>query len=455
MYHTLIQPLRNPAAADAAALAGLYRRWREDLLPSYRDLVAAGAAEVPTAAPPRLVDLIEEIARTAGVHLAYLAIVGGAAWKMDKALARFARRHLPGVLPDGVTVLLTALPGAGGDPPRYAVVSLDWWHPTLGERRHPEPGTAANPAPRSDRRCTAEDACRAALAGRPRLARRFAVLLATTQRYALIREEQARLLTLGWPLLRTAVHRLGRLLRTAGVVDEVDDVFFLTRAELTAGLSQAPPRLSEAAAARRAVWQRQRRLPAPLSLGHAPRFLRAVLGQSRPAGTPDDVLVGQPPAPVGPPARYASSTAWTSSTSSRPGRSWSPRPPHRRGRCCWPAPRRWSPMAALSSRTRRWSPASTPSPPWSPPATRPAGWSPGRSSPLTAPPAPSPPGQGPEPFADMRAAPTVNAGGRWLPVSCCAAGRHATAAAVVGDPAARIAAAATAQASATAISTGV
>src|SRR6266511_1111422 len=66
MYHTLIQPLRNPAGADAAALAGLYRRWRDDMLPGYRDLVAAETAEVGTATPPRLVELIDKVARTAG-----------------------------------------------------------------------------------------------------------------------------------------------------------------------------------------------------------------------------------------------------------------------------------------------------------------------------------------------------------------------------------------------------
>ncbi len=300
MYHTLIQPLHNPAGADAAALAGLYRRWRDDMLPGYRDLVAAETAEVGTATPPRLVELIDKVARTAGVHLAYLAIVGGSAWKMDKALARFARRHLPGVLPDGVTVLLTALPDAGGDPPPHAVVSLDWWHPTLGEHHRSSPGTAVNQPSRrqpSAGRLAAEDACRTALADRPRLARRFTRLLATAQRYATIREEQARALTLGWPLLRAAAHRLGHLLHTAGAIDDVHDVFFLTRAELTAGLAPAPPRLSDTAAARRTAWQRQRRLPAPLSLGQPPRLLRSILGQPRPAGTPDGTLVGQPASP--------------------------------------------------------------------------------------------------------------------------------------------------------------
>jgi pyruvate,water dikinase len=301
MFHTLIQPMRNPADADAAVLAGLYRRWCEELLPAYRNLVAAGDAALDTATPQRLTGIIDEIARMAGAHLWYLAIVGGAAWKMDKALARFARRHLPGVLPDGVTVLLTALPGSGSDPPPHTVTSIDWWHPTLGEHHHREPRVPIE-HPRgqhSTARRAAEEACRTALADRPRLLRRFTTLLATTQRYAAIREEQARALTLGWPLLRAAAHRLGHTLHTVAVLDDPDGVFFLTRAEVTAGLGEAPPRLSDTAAARRAAWQRQRRLPAPLSLGRPPRLLRAVLAQTPapPAGTPAGAVVGQPASP--------------------------------------------------------------------------------------------------------------------------------------------------------------
>ena len=47
-----------------------------------------------------------------------------------------------------------------------------------------------------------------------------------------IREQQARQLTLGWPLLRRCALRLGETLRTDGVIDRAEDVFYLTRAEL-------------------------------------------------------------------------------------------------------------------------------------------------------------------------------------------------------------------------------
>lgn len=110
--------------------------------------------------------------------------------------------------------------------------SLDWYRPTAGETR--TAATAAPGPPDEGRharlavlRVDAEQACRAALAARPRLLARFDRLLQVTQRYAVIREEQARDLTLGWPLLRRCVHRLGDRLHTAGGIAEPEDVFFL------------------------------------------------------------------------------------------------------------------------------------------------------------------------------------------------------------------------------------
>jgi pyruvate,water dikinase len=299
MFHALVQPMRNPPAADSAVLAGLYQRWREQLLPEYATLVADGDAALDTTAPLHLTGLVEEIGRTAGVHLWYLAIVGGAAWKMETALARFARRHLPKVLPNGVAVLLSGLPNGTDDPPPHAVTSIDWYHPTLGEL--PD-AAAGGPTDRHEGarraaavRHTAEDACRAALADRPRLLHRFATLLAVTQRYAGVREEQARALSLGWPLLRRTARRLGDTLHTAGVIDDPAEVFFLSHAELTAGLGEVPPRLSEVAAARRTAWRRQRRLAPPLSLGTMPRLLRRVLAGAHagPATPSGDAVVGQ------------------------------------------------------------------------------------------------------------------------------------------------------------------
>ena len=61
----------------------------------------------------------------------------------------------------------------------------------------------------------------------------FEQLLQVNQRYAVIREEQARDFTLAWPVLRTCVRLLGEHLVATGAIEQADDVFFCTRNEVT------------------------------------------------------------------------------------------------------------------------------------------------------------------------------------------------------------------------------
>ena len=113
-------------------------------------------------------------------------------------------------------------------------------------------------------------------------------LLVTAQRYAVVREQQTRQFTLGWPLLRRCARRLAGHLQHTGVLADPPDVFFLTRVELTAGLAGEPiSPAHQTVQERRAAWQRHRRLAAPLELGTptgtGPPPLRPVAG--RPAAT--------------------------------------------------------------------------------------------------------------------------------------------------------------------------
>jgi phosphohistidine swiveling domain-containing protein len=278
LYNALIRVNRDPAGADRAALSELHRQWREEQFPRYRRLVATASAEAGTAGPDRLVELIGQLGREAGTYLWYLAAVGGSAWKMEAALTRFTRRYLD-VEPQA---LLSGLPGARPVAVPHAVQSVDWYHPVAGELGLPA-GSADRHAELAARRVAAEEHCAAALAGRPRLLARFRELLDVNQRYAVLREEQARDFTLAWPVLRTCVRRLGGS----------DDVFFWSRAEI-----DAPP-TREAVAERRAAWQRQRRLAAPLTLGRPARGIGDPIGHAvaqarggRPPGPA--LLVGQP-----------------------------------------------------------------------------------------------------------------------------------------------------------------
>jgi rifampicin phosphotransferase len=110
--------------------------------------------------------------------------------------------------------------------------------------------------------------CLTVLGDRPQLQARFQALVQVAQRYAVLREQQARQLTLGWPLLRRCARRVGQTLHAHGVIDQAEDVFYLTRAELD---TRAP--LQDVVRQRRTIWERQRRLVAPLTIGRPPRLL--------------------------------------------------------------------------------------------------------------------------------------------------------------------------------------
>jgi rifampicin phosphotransferase len=221
---------------------------------------------------------------------------------MEARLTRFTRQHLGSVLPDhdgGPQVLLRGLtvPVAGA----HAVQSVDWYHPVAGELSAlSDPGdvVARRPGALADQRIDAERRCRQALADRPRLRAEFDRLLQVNQRYAVIREEQACDFTWAWPVLRMCARRLGDHLAGIGAIEAPDDVHFCTRDELTAVLAGHTDRIVEVGQ-RRELWQRQRRLTAPVTLGRPARLIGDVIDravhQARGAGpVPEGALVGHP-----------------------------------------------------------------------------------------------------------------------------------------------------------------
>jgi pyruvate,water dikinase len=305
LYNALIRVGRDPAAADRAGLAEMDRQWRDVHLPAYRNVVSDAEQVAETAAPDRLPDLVDRLGREAGIYLWYLAIVGGSAWKMEACLTRFCRRHLAGVLSHeqgGAQVLLTGLTGAQPVNAPHAVQSADWFHPVAAELT----GTATiqpDEGPRfarlADQRVAVEQACRAALSGRPQLLATFEELLRVNQRYAVIREEQARDFTLAWPVLRTCVRRLGDHLAATGSINRADDVFFCRRDEVTRHLAGDVDFIGDIAAERREQWQRRRALAAPLTLGKPARLIGDVIGRAvqrarGPGEIGDAVIVGHP-----------------------------------------------------------------------------------------------------------------------------------------------------------------
>lgn len=298
LYNALVRVSRNPAAADRALLHRLGAQWRDTLLPALATLVERYGREVPTAPISRVVEIVDEVCRSTGAYLWSLAVVGGSAWKMEGTLAAFWQKHLAAPLAGGPQaalgpqLLLRGLPGAEPAFPPHAVYSLDWYHPTAGET--PSSHSAPSPQVVADR-IEGERACRATLSGRPRLLRRFDRLLAVAQRYAVLREQQARDLTLGWPLLRQCANRLGDLLLGTGAIGAVDEVYFLTLDEVLDGGTNHAQRAQE----RRLTWDHQRRLPAPITLGSPPRLIgdpiaRAVQAAREGDDVPPDAIIGHP-----------------------------------------------------------------------------------------------------------------------------------------------------------------
>jgi pyruvate,water dikinase len=300
-FNALIRVGRRPDAADRALLGDLARQWRDERLPAYQRRVAAAGVRLDHADADELERLIDDLGHAAGEQLWWLELLGGAAWKMEACLARFIDRHVPDD-DDGVQVLLGGLGRASSGVPAHAVQSLDWYHATAGELAT---GTVAVVPPSRPRvvarREQAERTYRRALADRPARRRRFDALLDVAQRYAVLREEQARDLTLAWPLLRACALRLGADLCDDGVIDQADDVFFLTRSEVRGGDRRGGDRRAEVRM-RRAEWRHRRRLMAPLTVGTAPRLLpdvvaSAVATVTRRVDVAPDAIIGQPASP--------------------------------------------------------------------------------------------------------------------------------------------------------------
>ena len=272
------------------------REWRTDLQPRYRAAVDRAEARVETLEVAELPALIDALADLAGESFTSVTALAGAAYKMEANLARFYRRFLSPSLGGSHLPLLTGFE-APTDPPRHAVASLDWWF---------EPGPRAGSATMLDadhaalveRRHAAEEAAFGALESNPRRLRAFRSLLADAQHLVPIREEQVSELTLAWPVMRTAVLRIGEAFATNGVIKEADDVFFLTRDELRSAFADAGRARDVDVAARRTAREREAHLVAPSVVGRLhpltkrlfeglPRMLGAVRSDTAVvAGTP-------------------------------------------------------------------------------------------------------------------------------------------------------------------------
>lgn len=246
------------------------RKWREDVQPRYQASVADAEGRVETLPVAELPLLLDQLAELTGEYFMWITALAGAAYKMEINLSGFYRRHLAGSLGGSHLPLLAGF-ARPAPRKREAIVSLDWWHPSLPL----EPtATADHHSQVVDARQAAESAAFAALASSPRRLRAFRRLLADSQHLVPIREEQTEELTIAWPVMRRAILRIGKALADRGVIADPEDVFFLTRAEAVAALEGAPLRPTVDVPARRALWSEQARLVPPPMVGHVNPMLQ-------------------------------------------------------------------------------------------------------------------------------------------------------------------------------------
>lgn len=258
----------DPAPLERITARPSLGRFRADVLPRYRARVATAEAEVDEAPARRLIELVDSVCDSFGEVMLPVVETLGFAYKSELALGSFYGRHLSEPVGGSHMTLLGGLTEPVSAPP-HSVVSLDWASPTLGETT----GEVTAPSVAQQRalvtaRTDAEGRCRSALSGDPKRLRRFEQLLSIAQEYVPVRQEIAAAMTLGWPVARRALIRLGELATDRGTIAAPADVFFVTRDELDDALfGDDPLDLRGEVATRRTLRRRQSALVPPERVG--------------------------------------------------------------------------------------------------------------------------------------------------------------------------------------------
>jgi pyruvate,water dikinase len=275
------------------------RIWRTEIQPRYRATVASAEARVERVRVSELPGLVDELAAGAAEYFFAIAALGGAAYKLEMNLAIFYTRHLAPTLGGSHLPLVTGVERPA-DPASHAVTSLDWVEPI------PPVAPATMATDGRERVVGARKAAEAAaievLAASPGKLRMFRRTLADAQHLIPIRVEQVRELPIAWPVMRRAVLRIGEALVDQGVIEDPDDVFFLTKAEVLAALAGKPPSTAVDVEARRATRAKQARLSPPLMVGRLNGGVRRLwesfpkMVGAKPSG---DALVTGTPASAG------------------------------------------------------------------------------------------------------------------------------------------------------------
>ncbi|HKZ41711.1 MAG TPA: PEP-utilizing enzyme, partial [Candidatus Hodarchaeales archaeon] len=228
-----------------------------------------------------LIDLIEDLANLSGDNFYSFVAVGGSAWKPEAQLALFYRRHLIERIGGNHQILLQGSSTIYNSSRGHQVLSLDWYHPTVGELSLvPDYLEGKNRRGKAaDQQKELESRAHNVLESDKRLLKRFDQLLSNAREASRLREEQAEFFTLGWPTMRNALRIIGVEYCKRQIISEPDDVYFMTYEELKlmAASKNDQKSLFSEIKDRKALWQKQKDLTPPDELGKLSPIVRRML----------------------------------------------------------------------------------------------------------------------------------------------------------------------------------
>jgi phosphohistidine swiveling domain-containing protein len=247
--------------------------WRNELLPQYRSFVHR-SSKLSSMTNMQLISVIEEASRFIGKYFTSVAIVGGFAWKVEAALAKFFQEKFTSILEGSSHQTLLGGLEKPKPPKPHSVGSLDpmisFGEVGLGWTA-PDAGVFLKlVAERKD----LEARCCAFLKGKELL--HFKKLLALAQKSALLREEQMSDLTLACPLIRAASLLLGERMAGTMHLEHPEDVFYLHKKEILAMEHSKPEDMRREVKKRREVLIKQRRLCPPSMIGSSDLVLGTI-----------------------------------------------------------------------------------------------------------------------------------------------------------------------------------
>ena len=296
---TLPKNWRNVAGILPITVRFVGRRfedqWRQEILPAYSRLVSEVEARVDGLDSHDLVETIDGLAEAAGRYFGSITVVAGSAYKFETQLAQFWNKHLRDDLDVSHMVVLQGFEQAEviGQTPRLE--SLDWSVSVM-----PPAPPPLSLEPLRLQRQAVERRANSLLDSSPRKLAKYRRLLADAQHHMPLREEQISQLGIAWPVMRRAITRLGETLVRRGVIESVDDVFYLNKEELVSVL-QVPADMRATVLERRADRDVASKLVPPLTVGRMPRFANFIFSMTATiqgaTRDPSAVLHGTPASP--------------------------------------------------------------------------------------------------------------------------------------------------------------